>query len=379
MNMRIIACALLGPALLFAAGTARAVDWLNPFHLFGGGEEFVIWQDTGQYVKIVDQDKFQKYKHAPGNRHPASLNPSDVAVVLSSLQTRGGEGAGASKGAASLFTTAEVALLAPKLADAITKVKPDQDVIFAVSDINTKAGSNARLSTAGRVFVNDNGLNLILGDSFQPAGSASGVVVDHTEAPYRPGRRREALDTAGEVAAGPGLSFASGGRNPRYDWVMIDMPTVVAAYRGPRVPLATAPALTTTPATTADTSAAPEDTAKLLQERQQMREEMARMRRQLDEKNATGAPATVAVPESGRGATTIPEGTRSTTAEAAPSPAAAPAAAAGAAPARSESKGAAAGNSAIEQRLDTLQSLHEKKLITDQEYAAKRKKILEEL
>jgi hypothetical protein len=37
------------------------------------------------------------------------------------------------------------------------------------------------------------------------------------------------------------------------------------------------------------------------------------------------------------------------------------------------------GAKSVEQRLSILQALHEKKLITDEEYAAKRKQILDEL
>lgn len=360
--------ALFGIFLLIAGASAQAVDWLKPFKIFGSEEELVLWQGPGQYLKLVEQDRFKKYQRAPGGDHPANISAKDFAAVLASLSV--GKEGGSTKGGAPLFTPAEIALIAPKVADALSKAQARQDVIFAVTDAH---GKSERMTTAARVFVDQGQLNIILGDTMQSGGGGADQAINHHLAPYRPGRRRESLDTAQEMGGGPGISFRPGLRSPRYDWAIVDVQTAVAAYRGPQIPLVTAPE--------AAPAGVPDETARLMQERQQMREEMARMRKQLEDQPAAGiAPATSSVPQ-GDGRPTapagaIPEGTRS----AAPSPAPAETRAAAAAPPPAATAAKpATGTESVEQRLSVLQSLHSKKLITDEEYAAKRKKILEEL
>ena len=372
MSERPILNLLFASCLLIASTTAKAVDWLAPLRIFGGEKELVIWQGPGQYVKIVEQDRFKKYQRAPKNDHPASISAKEISAVLASLSVRQ-EGA-STTGGTPVFTPAAIALVAPQIADALSKAQSKQDVIFAMSDANGKSG---KLTTAGRVFVNEGQFNIILGDTLQSGGTDAGQGINHHLAPYRPGRRRESIDTAQDLGGGPGINFQPGARSPRYDWAIIDVHTAVAAYRGPQIPLATAPA---EPAA----AGVPEDTAKLLQERQQMREEMARMRKQMEERQGGGpAPAATAVPRGDSStaapASAIPEGTRSGSPAPAPVPQARASTAPAATPAPAAPAKPAAGAESVEQRLSILQSLHAKKLITDEEYAAKRKKILEEL
>ena len=331
-----VLCLLVGYCLLFAGGPVRAVDWLKPLKVFGDEEEIVVWQGPGIYVKIVEQDRFKRYERPPKNEHPAAIGARDIGAVLASLKT-GKDG--------SLFTSGEIAQVAPKLAEALGRVQPRQDVIFAVSDAQGKSG---RRITAARAFVEAGQLNIVLGDTLQPGGESAPQIIDHRESPWRPGRRRETLDSSQPMGGGPGISFRAGARSPREDWAIIEVRTLAAAYRGPQIPLATAPA----PAE----GAAVETNAQLLQERQQMRLEMARMRKQLDaQPGAATGPAAPPAPQPAA-PTAAPADIRAS------SPAPAP-----------------AGTQSVEQRLSTLQSLHEKKLITDEEYAAKKKRILDEL
>jgi len=339
---------LAGCCLLIACAPAQAVDWLAPLKMFGDEEEIVVWQGPGMYVKIVEQDRFKKYARAPKNDHPAAIGARDIAAVLASIKT-------GKEGGPPLFTSAAIAEVAPKLAEALGKVQSRQDVIFAVSDAQGKSG---RSVTAARVFVEAGRLNLILGDTLQPGGEVAPQFIKQREAPWRPGRRREAMDSARSMGGGPGIAFREGARSPRDDWAIIDVPTLVAAYRGPQIPLAAAPA----------GDADGETNAQLLQERQQMRLEMARMRKQMEsQQGAEAGPAAPPVPQPAEPVNAAPAPLRA-------EPAAVPS---------ETSAGAAtsppAGAQSMEQRLSTLQALHAKKLITDEEYAAKRKKILDEL
>jgi len=359
--------------LLFVCAPVQAVDWLAPLKGFGKEPEIVVWQGPGMYVKIVEQDRYKKYERPAKNAHPAAISAQDIAVVLASLTT-GNSGGTVGKGAP-LFTSGEIGQVAPKLAEAFAKAQERQDVIFAVSDAQ---GNPGRGITAARVFIEAGRFNLILGDALQPGGQGAPQLIDHEQAPWRPGRRREAMETAQSMGSTPGISFRPGARSPRYDWAIIDVRSLVATYRGPQVPLATAAA--SAPAGGAEAGA--ETNAQLLKERQQMRLEMARMRKQMESQQGESSTASpppaapeskpVAAPQS---ATTV--GTPGATAPVEPRPTppvTAPAEVRTAVPAP-----ASAGAQSMEQRLSTLQTLHAKKLITDEEYAVKRKKILDEL
>jgi hypothetical protein len=359
--------ALLALGTIQSGAAVQAADWLAPFKLFGEKEALVVWQAPGAYVKIVEQDRFRRYQRPPANDHPATVSANDIAAVLASLKTGAGE---SSTGDAPLFSAADIAQVASKIAESLGKAQPRQDIIFAVSGTGSKAGE---LATAARVFVEDGRLNIILGDTMQPGGGAI-QVIDHEQAPWRPGRRRESMDTAHDMAGGAGISFRPGFRDPRYDWAIIEIRTLVAAYRGPQIPLATEPGA----GVSADTG--DEINARSLQERQQMRLEMARMRKQLESQQGDAAAVPPPAPNDTGPASApgsaVSAGTTGATAPVdrprSPAPAPADAGAAAAAP-------PAAGAKSVEQRLSILQALHEKKLITDEEYAAKRKQILDEL
>jgi hypothetical protein len=206
------------------------------------------------------------------------------------------------------------------------------------------------------MFVQGGRLQIIFGD-VQQSGDADPGNTSHHVDPHRAGKRKERIDKELVIAEGPGISYFSGDDFERSDWILIDVPATVAAWRGPAIlPGATAtpvaaPGLPPAPQTVTPTGMAPvappgaatappitAEQQRQLEERRQMAEEMARLRKQVQEQGGGAA----AQPSTG-------------TAAAKP-----------------------AGKS-IEERLAMLQALHEKKLITDEEYAAKRKALLEEL
>jgi hypothetical protein len=335
-------------ALLLATGAAaHALDLLKPIKSLFAADEKIVWQAPGQFVKIVEQDRIRKDRRPAKNSHPSDLTASQIATVLASLKV-----ASAGK-TVPIFTQAEVTLLAEKLADAFDDALPTQDVVFSIA--GGQDGAAGHPTTAGRMFVQGARLQIIFGDVQQSAAGDPGNTSHHVE-PHRAGKRKERIDKELVIADGPGVSYFSASDRERTDWILVDVPAVIAAWRGPAILPAAAPvpvaapglppapqAATSAVIAPAGTPIAPPGAAAVppitaeqqrqLEERRQMAEEMARLRKQVQEQSGGGTTAAPAKP---------------------------------------------AGKS-VEERLATLQSLHQKKLITDEEYEAKRKALLEEL
>jgi hypothetical protein len=325
-----LTAALAGPCLLLTATTAFAVDLLSPINrLFGGGDDQIVWQEQGQFVKIVDQDFVAGRRRPPRNAHPANVPAGELGAVLASLRVAGGT---------ALFTRAQAGALAAPLSDALSRATSKQDVVFAVANVHDKAGPDRRY-TAARVFMAEGRLNFIFGDVMSPAGRKSST--SHFAKPHRAGRRAEIVESRTSLSAGSGISHQSHYDRPRPDWIRVDVAAVVAAQGGP-VRVAAPAAAAAVPA---QPSAAPaDDSMQALQQRRQMLEEMARMRKEQREagpatESPAHQPAVSAAPEAPISAAADP----------------------------------------VEQRLSRLRNLHDKKLITDQEYEAKRREILEDL
>jgi hypothetical protein len=340
----LVARPLLAVLLLAFAVQAPALDLLSPLKSLFGPDETVLWKGPGQFVKIVEQDRIRKDRRPTKNSHPAQLTAAQLGTVLASLKV---EEAGKP---VPIFTQTEITLLAEHMENGFDRAQPTQDVVFAVAGGQENVAGQ-RL-TAGRMFMQGQRLQIIFGDVHGPGGGDPDNI-SHFAEPHRAGKRKEPVDKDLVIAAGPGITHSTVSDRPRTDWILIDVPTVIAAWRGPPVlPAAAAtpiPAPGTplaAPSATAPAATAPPISAeqqKLLQERREMLEEMARLRKQVQQQNAAGGAA----------------------------PAQSPPPATGKTPAK-------AGQS-IEERLSTLQELHAKKLITDEEYEAKRKELLEEL
>jgi hypothetical protein len=317
--------------------TAHAID-LWPFDNDESG--VVVWGDgPDQFVKVDDQDRFAGYKRPPNNEHPANLDPQELAVVLASVRY----GSTVSGQSTPLFAADIVPQLAVAIADGLARARKREDVIFSVLNQGTVA--RERLITTGRVFVEGGNLQIIFGLVMQPPGRKE----------PKPGRRKEPVDDSLTLAGGPGISFRPGPRDPRPDWMIINVPEVLAAYQGPQVPVAAGAAGTAAYQPAADEAAA------VALEKRRMREEMARMRMQTKARGETGEAATAAAPPPIAPATIAPA--PQTTQKQTPS---------------GGGTGAYAPKS-FEQRLATLKDLHAKQLITDKEYEAKRQAILDEI
>ncbi|MFQ5659418.1 MAG: SHOCT domain-containing protein [Gammaproteobacteria bacterium] len=373
--LRIVPVAFLLFCLLPAGTPAvNAVDFTSPFKgLFGSDDGVVVWQGPGQYVKIVSQGLSTGRKHTPKNDHPAKLKPRDLAAILASLRGPKPEGAPNGRGTMPLFTMAEVKLLATRLAGALARATPRQDVVFAVVDVPEHFRRHDRRSTAARLFMHKGRLNMIFGDVLQPARNdekSKRKNISHYAKPHRAGKRIEALGRSVHIARGTGINYWTGRGSPRDDWIVIDVPTTVAAYKGLQIRLA------------AEHKLAGDENTGERRERRHMQEEIARLRQELQESERKKTRDPV---EKGERRGAVKEGPikmqnggapaagqSSTTQNQTGTPAVHASAA-------RNNPASATAMASIEQRLGTLKSLHEKQLITDEEYSAKRKQILDML
>ena len=355
---------------LTAGGSAYAVDLLHPIKsiksLFSHDDSVVVWQAPGQYIKIVDQDWARDHRKAPENDQPANISLADLKVVLASLQGWRPEDEPEMNKSVRLFTDDEISVLAPKLADALGRAGPKQDVVFAVAG---NLPGDRRRTTAARIFVYDGKLNMIFGDVLRPTADADPDDISEFDEPHRAGRRIQSNGRDIIVRNGIGIDHYTFFDRPRLDWIQVNVPEVVASYRGPQQ-------VNSVPIAAMNESYQADDA--VAKENRKLREELARARAR-KETSQTQAPAATAMvqprqPASLPKAQPLPKPQYRK-----PSP-----------PVQTQmstSSGATATDKiqtqaeldSIEKRLQLLKELHDKGLITDQEFNAKRKEIVEQI
>jgi len=312
---------LLVLLLAAIAAPAGAIDLLP--RIFGGDDGRSVWKGDDQYVRLVPRGE-NPGGRTPPNDHPVRLEPETLKKVLESivLWREGGffDLAGEEETVA-LFTTSQASLLGRKLAEALAEARADEDVTFAVRGLKSKlmVGKD-HFYTAGRVFYQGGRLNLIVGDlhrtyEYGKEKDISGIEqgVDRRRYPHRPGEREKARSHEARLMNTAGMTFFDAGGELRGDWLVIDLAQALAAAEQRAVPEEIA----------RETQKVKEEAAKLAIERRQMREEMARLRKQVEDMQG--------------------------------------------------------GAGSAEDRLARLEALRSKALISDEEYRAKRQAILDEI
>jgi hypothetical protein len=227
-----------------------------------------------------------------------------------------------------VFSTSQAQLLGQYAALGLAKATPGQDIVFALARTDKAMFGFRELSyTSGRIFYANGRLNVIIGewmrlpDKFQERVNSSANVME-TQYFFFHGKRTKPSDFKLAIVAGEGIDTYVAGGGKRRDWFEIDVPRAAAA-------MAAQIAQEKRAAGGVESEAAREEAARLAQERRELRLEMARMRRDMEQGAATGQ--------------------------------------GGAAPA------------SVEERLRTLDELEKKGLISREEYARKREEILKDL
>ena len=277
-----------------------------------------IWREQEQYVALAPQGA-----GATPNKHPVSLDVSDVRDALKSVQLWQGGGILREEKTGPLLTKAQTEVLARYVAEALARAKPSEDAVFAVRGYAEIAFDTLkeREWTSGRAFFAEGKLNIIIG-AYQlrkdrgkrNAEAAWGVLNDYSDLKFDTGSRGSAsTKMPGRVVSTAGVALAGGAESARPDWLLIDVAKASKAYREGLVP----------DEEKARDLKAQQDAARLTLERR----EMARLRQELKALKAGGS----------------------------------------------------AGAASPEERLRTLLDLKSKKLISEEEYQKRRAQILGEL
>lgn len=312
--------------------------------LLGGGkaESYnYIWKQRDQYVRTEPQDRGDE--PAPANNHPANLSPELISNMLGSLDARfKGE-----EKSVPLFTQKELEILGDAISTGLASAQPREDVTFAIAGIHRDfiSFSSDRQYVSGRIFFQGGKLNLIIGHLHE----AYEENIERRLYPLEPGTRRytepnprRRTPRSWKPVPMAGLEIPTVAGIKRNDWlVLTPTPQLWKSAIAQRVETKE-----TAKAAFREASEVRETSAQLESEQQQLRTEIEQMKQTIQEMRQ--APAQTAPP-----AATAPASTRT----AAPAP----------------------GVSKIEERLELLKKLKSKDLITDEEYQAKKKKILDSL
>lgn len=288
--------------------------------LFSRGSDDTIWRSgPHSYVKYGSQDNASTGL----NDHPVELTPSEVTAALESLRFWTGSYFSTTEDEVPVFSVLQARQLAAQLARGLREAQPEQDIEFALLKTDTKLLLlESRLVIAGRAFYKNDRLNIIIGEydkgvskELDRVYDSSGQVTLYT---YSHGSRSsDSGRFKGNLVTMPGVENRNLGNTLRQDWFVIDVPVAAEAFIAQRENRNRGPE-------GANMQAIREEAAKYAAERRQMRIEMARMRKEMAERGSNA-------------------------------------------------------DSSVEERLERLQELRERELISAEEYEKKRQEILADI
>lgn len=205
----------------------------NPFSKKSGNDNDVVMSQTGsvlwesslQYVRLVERDQ-------PGsNQHPLPINADDMRDILSSLYVN--QRVLLRTQQVPLFSPGELQILSSTLAQGLARAKPNEDITFVTLGVHAGAIAAERKTNSGRVFIDETGrLNIIFGlvhEEYRDKDQYTGQKIDRRVNPLLPGNRRADSQPSTRVALDNGQSYREENGSERSDWLVIDIPTVLAA------------------------------------------------------------------------------------------------------------------------------------------------------
>lgn len=186
-----------------------------------------LWESNLQYVRIVSQDA-----GALPNQHPLPISQEEMRSILESMYVNQRILLRTSQ--VPLFSPGELSTLSSTLARGLNQAGPNEDVNFVILGLHQGALASERRTNSARVFVDDAGrLNFVFGlihEEYREKDQLTGQTIDRRVNPLLPGSRNRDSGVNTTVAQDNGISFyqdPNTGRE-RTDWVVIDIPTVLA-------------------------------------------------------------------------------------------------------------------------------------------------------
>ncbi|MFO1435910.1 MAG: SHOCT domain-containing protein [Gammaproteobacteria bacterium] len=275
------------------APSALAIDLLPDLGFGKSKEEGKALFTAGlQHVTLVKQESDGGAKPPP-NEHPAEFSADQISMALHALTLQHTGGVIVEKQEdVPLFTDREIAVLAPNIARGLSRAQPDEELTFLISGLHAGVLGKESAATTGRVFFVNGKLNLILGEVYKPmvdkgqkeralAAGCGDCPMDDRTIYFAPASRYHKGDLPEPLATAVGVDFAHEGAKLRNDWIVLDVDTIVANMERQRNRLP--------PALEKERREAKLEAARAAVERRQMREEMARMRKEMQDGGSSSA------------------------------------------------------------------------------------------
>jgi len=199
-----------------------------------GGVREVLWHRDDFFVRIERQDRLRNGDVPPRNDHPyRQITAEGVVAALSNILIQENP----SDPPQLFFSQRALDVLATYIPEGLERAKPNEDVTFAVKSWHEKALTFATpLVLTGRVFVRDGALNVILGEMRPPNkvsqsfAELSALNKDPRLHPYIPGLRGYRVRNRYVLSAvGDGIYHAP---NRPQDW-LIFTPGSYSAFSRP--------------------------------------------------------------------------------------------------------------------------------------------------
>jgi hypothetical protein len=190
----------------------------------------VLFESDLQYVKVVPRDQ-----SGVANQHPYPIAEEDLRTVLSSLFVN--QRVLLRDQQIPLYSPGELQILASGISRGLAIAETGEDVTYVTLGVHQGAIARERKSNTGRVFIDGQGrLNIIFGlvqAEYRTKDAYTGQEIDRRVNPLLPGTRRVDSEPNARVALDNGQAYyvdpASG--EERSDWLVIDIPTVLATAR----------------------------------------------------------------------------------------------------------------------------------------------------
>lgn len=213
-------CFLLALGLVACSGgsvTKKGVD--------GSEEGRTLWEADKQYVRLVSNNG------VADNQHPVNFTAEEIRIVLESLAIP--ERHFFQKELTPVFSPEEVQVLSAALAQGLALAQPNQDITFLTIGLHQGIFTDVRKANTGRVFFKNDKLNIIFGMlhyEIRDTDLQTGAQIDRRLHPFVVGSRLSEADLPIPVALKEGQTFYLDPESSkeRKDWVVLDVPTIVA-------------------------------------------------------------------------------------------------------------------------------------------------------
>ncbi|MEE9421881.1 MAG: SHOCT domain-containing protein [Gammaproteobacteria bacterium] len=186
-----------------------------------------IWQaNKNEFFKFTDQDT----SSFGLNDHPVELQSKQISEILGAIKIQDTSDPDMENEFKTVFPDKQIILLGKYIAKGLKNAKANKDIIFAME---RSAGRDYGLTpdryfVAGRVFYKDNKLNIIIGNYDMPRDTAFEAAYDPTHTGivrynFNHGKRSKASRFKRAITHVKGIQNKQVKNNQRNDWLVIDV------------------------------------------------------------------------------------------------------------------------------------------------------------